>query len=176
MKDKVTAFLTLGCIFSLFFYYKVYSTNSNETITNINQKDAIDLESTQAVNDLDDSIYNVDISDSAEEVENINNSECSLNVNQTDEMSFSDSFKYYRECNGSNSLFIWNDKKYTTLLSSEIIVANGPCPISDTFKKTESPLQIGVFTDSVAVGEVFTVIVTVENSSKQLPAPNTVYV
>ena len=55
-----------------------------------------------------------------------------------------------------------------------MIVANGPCPISDTFKNTESPLQIGEFTDSVAAGEVFTVIVTVEDSSKQLPAPNTV--
>ena len=27
MKERVTALLTLGCIFSLFFYYKVYSTN-----------------------------------------------------------------------------------------------------------------------------------------------------
>ena len=28
MKEKTTAFITLGCIFSLFFYYKIYSTES----------------------------------------------------------------------------------------------------------------------------------------------------
>ena len=34
MKEKITAFLTLGCIFSLFFYYKIYSP-TNEVSSNI---------------------------------------------------------------------------------------------------------------------------------------------
>ena len=28
MKEKTTAFVTLGCIFSLFFYYKIFSPNN----------------------------------------------------------------------------------------------------------------------------------------------------
>ena len=35
-------------------------------------------------------------------------------------MDFSLAFKYYRECNGSNSTFSWNKNLYSTVLSSEV--------------------------------------------------------
>ena len=38
MKEKITAILTLGCIFSLFFYYKV-NTTTDDSFTSINNLD-----------------------------------------------------------------------------------------------------------------------------------------
>ena len=43
-----------------------------------------------------------------------------LKSDATDEMDFSSAFKYFRNCNGSNSTFNWNNNVYSTILLSEI--------------------------------------------------------
>ena len=117
MKEKITGFLTLGCIFSLFFYYKVYSPNNDVSL----------IESKQSVNMIAEKLYE-EISEASQaetlldsNSEDINlKDECFLNQEGTDLMSFNNAFKYYRGCNGNEAFFVWNNKKYTTLLDSEL--------------------------------------------------------
>ena len=47
---------------------------------------------------------------------------CTLNANETDALTFSDAFQYYRECLGSDSSFQWKDGSYTTVLAEEAII------------------------------------------------------
>ena len=45
---------------------------------------------------------------------------CNLNNEKTDDLSFSNAFKYYRDCLGKDKTFSWKSNIYSTLLSSEI--------------------------------------------------------
>ena len=119
MKEKTTAFVTLGCIFSLFFYYKIYSPN-NENI--------VEVESTkspeQVVQELVEKINNDNESTQVSispEVDLSKDTECSLEQSAIDQMTFSESFKYSRECNGKDSMFTWKGNEYSALLASEVI-------------------------------------------------------
>ena len=47
---------------------------------------------------------------------------CTLNTNETDALTFSDAFQYYRECLDSDSTFQWKDGSYTTVLAEETII------------------------------------------------------
>ncbi|MAW74875.1 MAG: hypothetical protein CMG09_03000 [Candidatus Marinimicrobia bacterium] len=117
MKEKITAILTLGCIFSLFFYYKV-NTTTDDSFTSINNLD----ETQEIVEKLIIDVENIEteLSDSFEQLSpSQSNDECSLDQNETDVLAFSDAFKYYRDCNGKTSTFVWNEVEYTTVLASE---------------------------------------------------------
>ena len=117
MKEKITAILTLGCIFSLFFYYKV-NTTTDDSFTSINNLD----ETQEIVEKLIIDIENIEteLSDSFEQLSpSQSNDECSLDQDETDVFAFSDAFKYYRDCNGKTSTFVWNEVEYTTVLASE---------------------------------------------------------
>ena len=47
---------------------------------------------------------------------------CTLSTNETDALTFSDAFQYYRECLDSDSTFQWKDGSYTTVLAEEVII------------------------------------------------------
>ena len=118
MKERLTAFITLGFIFSLFFYYKVINPIDNNLLqSNINNSNStsdiiIDLENEINVNSL------IDEQVTDDEIDNVG--DCSLSINQTDSFDFSSAFKYYRECNGSDNTFTWNNNLYSTILLSEV--------------------------------------------------------
>ena len=118
MKEKITAFVTLGCIFSLFFYYKIYSP-SNETLATVD--DSFQAEEVVAKL-VDEVIIDNEISISSDSYDAENNFECVLSQDQTDDMSFSDAFKHYRNCNGINGSFLWKNNSYSTLLKDEVNV------------------------------------------------------
>ena len=118
MKERLIAFLTLSCVFSLFFYYKVYST-SDDNFSLVN--DVTDTEEVvvKLINEIQ--AENNELSDSWQKgVKQQSDNECLLEQNQTDELVFANAFKYYRNCNGANSTFIWNTNEYSTVLASEI--------------------------------------------------------
>ena len=118
MKEKITTILTLGCIFSLFFYYKVYSPSD---IVSSKHSSTTNEEIVQKIMDeIIEESYDNSLSESKEENVLLEEINCSLEQNETNEMSFNDAFKYYRTCNGNDSSFAWNNNKYTTLLSSEV--------------------------------------------------------
>ena len=134
MKEKITAFLTLGCIFSLFFYYKIYSptneVSSNATISH--EEEVVNkLAGEIKMEKQDDSIL---ISSNDEVL--LQDQSCLINQYETDDMTFSDAFKYYRSCNGNDSSFTWKNNKYTTLFASELNL-NESLIVSDENTKNE---------------------------------------
>ena len=118
MKDKIIAFITLGSIFSLFFYYKIDSPKQ-VNVSTINDS----ISSEQIVEKLVNEINKDNQLSESEEVifETLNKEECNLNEIEANELSFDSAFKYYRNCKGKDEQFVWNDNKYTTKLSTEIV-------------------------------------------------------
>ena len=115
MKEKLSALLTLGCIFSLFFYYKIINPVESDMInSNINNDSKMQFEKTI----IDEDIFLVNDM-VAENIGNIED-DCNLDLDKTNKMDFSSAFKYFRNCNGSNSTFSWNNNVYSTILLSEI--------------------------------------------------------
>ena len=56
------------------------------------------------------------------EVELSSMNSCVLEKMDTDLLSFSEAFGYFRQCLGSDSSFQWKGLEYTTLLSEEVII------------------------------------------------------
>ena len=110
MRDKVLSIITLTSIFSLILYYKMTPENNAVQVVEENNlmlenEIVIDL-----IEDMDKANIEVKIE---EEI-------CSLNNEQTDNLHFSDAFKYYRDCLGKDKTFSWKSNIYSTLLSNEI--------------------------------------------------------
>ena len=47
---------------------------------------------------------------------------CELEKMDTDLLSFSEAFGYFRQCLGSDSSFQWKGSEYTTILLEEVII------------------------------------------------------
>ena len=110
MREKIIATITLTSIFTLFLYYKINSNDNNIAVSQIDVK-----------SDLID--YNIDSNVSGQIIEEIVVEDgCSLNQSETDSYSFSDAFKYYRNCLGKGEVFSWNSNSYKTLLATETII------------------------------------------------------
>ena len=110
MREKIIATITLTSIFTLFLYYKINSNDNNIAVSQIDVK-----------SDLID--YNIDSNVSDQIIEEIVVEDgCSLNQSETDSYSFSDAFKYYRNCLGKGEVFSWNSNSYKTLLATETII------------------------------------------------------
>ena len=110
MREKIIATITLTSIFTLFLYYKINSNDNNIAVSQIDVK-----------SDLID--YNIDSNVSGQIIEEIVVEDgCSLNQSETDSYSFSDAFKYYRNCLGKGEVFSWNSSSYKTLLATETII------------------------------------------------------
>ena len=93
MKEKVTLFIALSFLVGLTAYKKSFSSNINlASNTSIEADDNIQKET----------IINENNVNNNDEIENYSNCE-SNNIN-TDELTFSDAFKYYRSCN-NNTFF-----------------------------------------------------------------------
>jgi len=119
MKEKTTAFITLGCIFSLFFYYKIYSPDNDNVakVESVKSTEQVVQELVEKINSNNDSVQ---VSDSPD-VDVEKDSKCILSQQEIDQMSFSESFKYCRDCNGKGSMFSWNGSEFSTLLASEVV-------------------------------------------------------
>jgi len=119
MKEKTTAFITLGCIFSLFFYYKIYSPDNDNVakVESVKSTEQVVQELVEKINSNNDSVQ---VSDSPD-VDVEKDSKCILSQQEIDQMSFSESFKYNRDCNGKGSMFLWNGSEFSTLLASEVV-------------------------------------------------------
>ena len=138
MKDKIIAAVTLGFIFSLFFYYKVVNPSEDNIISTITSTDSVEEFVQEVIEKENNMLENISpISDSMETEEK---EECNLNDEQTDNLEFAKAFKYYRNCNGTNTLFDWNNKTYSTILKSEI--KNEVLLTKDEEVKEDSPSAV----------------------------------
>ena len=138
MKDKLIAAVTLGFIFSLFFYYKVVNPSEGNIASPITSTDSVEEFVQEVIEKENNMLENISpISDSMETEEK---EECNLNDEQTDNLEFAKAFKYYRNCNGTNTLFDWNNKTYSTILKSEI--KNEVLLTKDEEVKEDSPSAV----------------------------------
>ena len=64
---------------------------------------------------------------------------CTLEPADTDTLTFSEAFGYYRQCLGSNSSFQWKGIEYTTLISEEVIIQ-----VDDSVKVDDKPEETEV--------------------------------
>ena len=110
MREKIISTITLTSIFTLFLYYKINSTDNNIVVSQIDVKSNL----------ID---YDIDSNVSDQIIEEIVVEDgCSLSQSETDSYSFSDAFKYYRNCLGKGEVFSWNSNSYKTLLATETII------------------------------------------------------
>jgi len=103
MKEKISLFIALSLLVCLTIYKKS-NTNSQELTNNT-------LFDSEAELNQDITLEN---SKNIIESNNKNHDSCIDNKNNTDHLSFSQAFKYYRECDYST--FEWNGLEYTTML------------------------------------------------------------
>ena len=122
MKDKI-----IVAIVCAFFISMVWiSSTSNTTISN----DSVISEENVSIPAEDTAIefINYDAPESIRfneaeiqtEISDIN--PCTLESIATDTLTFSEAFRYYRQCRGDDSSFQWKGVEYTTLLSKEVII------------------------------------------------------
>ena len=122
MKDKI-----IVAIVCAFFISMVWiSSTSNTTISN----DSVISEENVSIPAEDTAIefINYDAPESIRfneaeiqtEISDINT--CTLESIATDTLTFSEAFRYYRQCRGDDSSFQWKGVEYTTLLSKEVII------------------------------------------------------
>ena len=64
---------------------------------------------------------------------------CTLESTDTDVLTFSEAFGYYRQCLGSDSSFQWKNAEYTTIISEEVIIQ-----VADSVKVDDKPKETEV--------------------------------
>ena len=118
MKDK----MTLGLVCAFFIGLAYFGSSSIES-SNIETKIISEAPPVQLENESLEII-----SDFPSENEILNEVEfpfinsCKLGKMDTDLLSFSEAFGYFRKCLGSDSSFQWKGSEYTTILLEEVII------------------------------------------------------
>ena len=118
MKDKIT----LGFVCAFFIGLAYFGSSSMET-SNIETKIIsevlpiqLESESLEIINDIpsENELLN--------KVEFSSMNSCELGEMDTDLLSFSEAFGYFRQCLGSDSSFQWKGSEYATILLEEVII------------------------------------------------------
>ena len=139
MKDKITVAIACAFLIGMFLISRTASiASSNESLISETSMptsaedttmDFIDYETPETI-----------LFDEAElrtEISAMNT--CSLEPTDTDALTFSEAFGYYRQCLGSDSSFQWNGIEYTTLFSEEVIIQ-----VADSVKVEDKPEETEV--------------------------------
>ena len=118
MKDKMTLGLVCAFFIGLAYFGSSSIESSNIETKIISEAPPVQLEneSLEIISDIpsDNKILN--------EVEFPSINSCKLGEMDTDLLSFSEAFGYFRKCLGSDSSFQWKGSEYTTILLEEIII------------------------------------------------------
>ena len=118
MKDKIT----IGLVCALFIGLAYFGSSSIETSSVeteiISEVPPVQLESEslEIINDItsENEILN--------EVKLSSMNSCKLEKMDTDLLSFSEAFGYFRHCLGSENIFQWKGSEYTTILLEEVFI------------------------------------------------------
>ena len=118
MKDKMTLGLVCAFFIGLAYFGSSSIESSNIETEIISEVPPVQLESEslEIINDIpsENKILN--------EVELSSINSCELEKMDTDLLSFSKAFGYFRQCRGSDSSFRWKGSEYTTILLEEVII------------------------------------------------------
>jgi hypothetical protein len=122
MKEKMTIALVCALIIGL-AYFSSFSIESSKSEIEVSDKSTpvkIENQSTDFIND--DTSETATFNEVELEVDFSSMNSCVLEKMDTDLLSFSEAFGYFRLCLGSDSSFQWKGLGYTTLLSEEVII------------------------------------------------------
>ena len=132
MKEKVAVALSIAGFFGIMAISAKMHNNLSTDISTIDSSILIEEIPQQNVDDiLPETNYIEDDAISSEKIYNELPS-CPLESKVTDNFTFGEAFKYYRQCLGTESDFHWNGKTYSTLLLEEIIIQ-----VADSTKSKE---------------------------------------
>ena len=122
MKEKMTIALVCALIIGL-AYFSSFSIESSKSEIEVSDKSTpvkIEDHSTEFINEETSETETLDPVELEIELSSMNS--CVLEKMDTDLLSFSEAFGYFRLCLGSDSSFQWKGSGYTTLLSEEVII------------------------------------------------------
>ena len=118
MKDKMTLGLVCAFFIGLAYFGSSSIESSNIETEIISEVPPVQLESKslEIINDIpsENELLN--------KVEFSSMNSCELGEMDTDLLSFSEAFGYFRQCLGSDSSFQWKGSEYTTILLEEVII------------------------------------------------------
>ena len=134
MKEKVTMFLTMSAIFSLFLYYKLNPQNSAE-FTQVKVENEVEDVQPQLIFEVN-----------SEDVSEQDKSDfCLMIKSESDELDFSKAFHYYRNCLDEEKIFTWNGNEYTTFFAEELNIQNTSLSeVEEDSKKASKENQLSV--------------------------------
>jgi len=118
MKDKMTLGLVCAFFIGLAYFGSSSIKTSNVETEIISEVPPVQLES-ESLEIINDIPYENELLN-AVEFSSLNS--CKLGEMDTDLLSFSEAFGYFRQCLGSDSSFKWKGSEYTTILLEEVII------------------------------------------------------
>ena len=135
MKDKITIVLVCTFFIGLAYFGSSSIETSHVETEIISESPSVQLESEslEIINDMP-SEYEI-----LNEVELSPMNSCKLSGMDTDFLSFSEAFGYYRQCLGSDSSFQWKGSEYTTVLLEEVIIQ-----MADSVQVDENSIDIEI--------------------------------
>jgi hypothetical protein len=118
MKDKMTLGLVCAFFIGLAYFGSSSIESSNIETEIISEVPPVQLESEslEIINEI------ISKNELLNEVEFSSMNSCKLGKMDTDLLSFSEAFGYFRKCLGSDSSFQWKGSEYTTILLEEVII------------------------------------------------------
>ena len=122
MKEKMIIALVCALIIGL-AYFSSFSIESSKSEIEVSDKSTpvkIEDQSMEFINEETSETETLDAVELEIELSSMNS--CVLEKMDTDLLSFSEAFGYFRLCLGSGSSFQWKGLEYTTLLSEEVII------------------------------------------------------
>ena len=122
MKEKIIIALVSATFIGVLYFVSYSNESSKSEAVVIGEITPVKIEE-QPMDFINEDASKTDILDEVElEIELSSMNSCVLEKMDTDLLSFSKAFGYFRQCLGSHSSFHWKGLEYTTLLSEEVII------------------------------------------------------
>ena len=141
MKEKIILSLSVLFIIGIM----IISKNNKNVTSDLSavQESQIHMIDSYSKEHIDNVIINETVDEISDEkaisspINSSNSNTCSLNINETDALTFGNAFKYYRSCLNQNENFSWRGKAYTTNLNIEKEIH-----FADSLKENKSDQEI----------------------------------
>ena len=122
MKEKITIALVSATFIGVVYFVSYSNESSKSEAVVIGEITPLQIEE-QPIDFINEGASETETLDEVElEIELSSMNSCVLEKMDTDLLSFSEAFGYFRQCLGSDSSFQWKGLEYTTLLSEEVII------------------------------------------------------
>jgi len=122
MKEKITIALVSAIFIGVVYFFSQSNESSKSEAVVIGEITPLQIEE-QPIDFINEGASEAETLDEVElEIELSSMNSCVLEKMDTDLLSFSEAFGYFRQCLGSDSSFQWKGSEYTTLLSEEVII------------------------------------------------------